>query len=131
MPEIPQQNEVAERFNRTLVEMGRSLLIQAKLPKRYWVRALSTAAHIRNLTVTAGSCQGMSPFEHCTGKPPRRNHRLHRVCYEEKCQLKEVRFEIRDNLILRVFTSATRATAKTLTQAGHVAPKFWVLDIRT
>ena len=35
------------------------------------------------------------------------------------------------NLILRVFTSATRATAKTLTQAGHVAPKFWVLDIRT
>ena len=28
-------------------------------------------------------------------------------------------------------TSATRATAKTLTQAGHVAPKFWVLDIRT
>ena len=30
-----------------------------------------------------------------------------------------------------VFTSATRATAKTLTQAGHVAPKFWVLDIRT
>ena len=28
-------------------------------------------------------------------------------------------------------TSATRATAKTLTQADHVAPKFWVLDIRT
>ena len=35
------------------------------------------------------------------------------------------------NLILMVFTSATRATAKTLTQAGHVAPTFWVLDIRT
>ena len=31
------------------------------------------------------------------------------------------------NLILRVFTSATRATAKILTQAGHVAPKFWCL----
>ena len=26
---------------------------------------------------------------------------------------------------------STRATAKTLTQAGHVAPRFWVLDIRT
>ena len=35
VPETPQQNGVAERFNRTLVEMGRSLLIQAKLPKRY------------------------------------------------------------------------------------------------
>ena len=73
VPETPQQNGVAERFNRTLVEMGRSLLIQAKLPKRYWVRALSTAAHIRNLTVTANS-QGKSPFELFTGKPPRRNH---------------------------------------------------------
>ena len=31
----------------------------------------------------------------------------------------------------RVFTPATNATAKTLTQAGHVAPRFWVLDIRT
>ena len=98
VPEIPQQNEVAERFNRTQVEMGRSLLIQAKLPKRYWVRALSTAAHIRNLTVTAGSSQGKSPFELFTGKPPRRNnHRLHRICYEEKGQLKEVRFEIRES----------------------------------
>ena len=54
--------------------MGRSLLIEAKLPKRYWVRAISTVAHIRNLTVTAGSTQGKSPFELFTGKPPRRNH---------------------------------------------------------
>ena len=74
VPETPRQNGVAERFNRTVVEMGRSLLIQAKLPKCYWVRALSTAAHIRNLTVTANSNQGKSPFELFTGKPPRRNH---------------------------------------------------------
>ena len=37
----------------------------------------------------------------------------------------------RANRILRAFASATRATVKTLTQAGHVAPKVWVLDIRT
>ena len=35
------------------------------------------------------------------------------------------------NLIVRVFTSATRDTTKTLTQAGHLEPKFWVPDIRT
>ncbi len=45
--ETPQQNGIAELFNRTLVEMGRCLLIQAKLPKKYWVRALATAVHIR------------------------------------------------------------------------------------
>ena len=74
VPETPQQNGVAERFNRTLVEMGRCLLIQAKLPKKYWVRALATAVHIRNLTVSANSNQGKSPFELFTGKTPRRNH---------------------------------------------------------
>ncbi len=36
VPETPQQNGVAERLNRTLVEMGRCLLIQAKLTKKYW-----------------------------------------------------------------------------------------------
>ena len=37
VPDTPQQNGVAERFNRTLVEMGQCLLIQANLPKKYWV----------------------------------------------------------------------------------------------
>ena len=74
VPETPQQNGVAERFNRTLVEMGRCLLIQAKLPKKYWVRALSTATHIRNLTLSVNSNEGKSPFEVFSGKAPRRNH---------------------------------------------------------
>ncbi len=55
VPETPQQNRVTERFNRTL---GRCLLIQAKLPKKYWLRALATAVHIRNLTVSANNNQG-------------------------------------------------------------------------
>ena len=74
VPETPQQNGVAERFNRTIVEMGRCLLIQAKLSKKYWVRALDTATHIRNLTVSANSNEGKSPFELFTGKTARRNH---------------------------------------------------------
>ena len=74
VPETPQQTGVAERFNRTIVEMGRCLLIQAKLSKKYWVRALDTATHIRNLTVSANSNEGKSPFELFTGKTARRNH---------------------------------------------------------
>ena len=74
VPETPQQNGVAERFNRTIVEMGRCLLIQAKLSKKYWVRALDTATHIRNFTVSANSNEGKSPFELFTGKTSRRNH---------------------------------------------------------
>ena len=52
--------------------MGRCL--QAKLSKKYWVRALNTATHIRNLTVSANSNEGKSPFELFTGKTARRNH---------------------------------------------------------
>lgn len=44
----PQQNGVAERANRTLVEMARCMLTQAKLPKSLWAEAINTAAFIRN-----------------------------------------------------------------------------------
>jgi transposase InsO family protein len=35
----PEQNGVAERANRTIVEKARSMLYGAKLPKHYWVQA--------------------------------------------------------------------------------------------
>lgn len=35
---IPQQNRVAKRINRTIVEMARRILIQSKLPKSLWGR---------------------------------------------------------------------------------------------
>ena len=45
------QNGFAERFNRTVVEAARYLLIDSKLPKRYWVRAVDTACYSRKLVV--------------------------------------------------------------------------------
>nr|XP_009783587.1 PREDICTED: uncharacterized protein LOC104232161 [Nicotiana sylvestris] len=44
IPYTPQQNGVAERQNRTLLEMVRSMMAQAKLPIIYWGDALLTAA---------------------------------------------------------------------------------------
>ena len=35
--ETPEQNGVAERYNRTVVETARSLLIKSKLAKSYWL----------------------------------------------------------------------------------------------
>ena len=52
MPETPEQNGLAERFNRTMPEMTGCLLIQSKLNKQYWVRAMSTAVTIRNMVST-------------------------------------------------------------------------------
>ena len=49
VPETPEQNGVAERNNRTVVETARSLLIETKLPKSYRLGAVDTAAYVRNL----------------------------------------------------------------------------------
>ena len=48
IPYTFQQNRVAERMNRTLVESMRSLLHTAKLDKKFMTEALSTAVYIRN-----------------------------------------------------------------------------------
>ena len=58
----PQQNGVAERMNRTLVETVRSMLSDSKLPKRFWAEALSTAVYLRNRSPTR-AVDGMTPFE--------------------------------------------------------------------
>ena len=43
-----QQNDVAERMNRTLNEHARSMRLHAGLPKTFWADAISTAAYLIN-----------------------------------------------------------------------------------
>ena len=43
-----QQNDIAERRNRTLLDMVRSMMVQANLPISFWGDALLTAAYILN-----------------------------------------------------------------------------------
>jgi hypothetical protein len=47
-PYTPQQNGVAERKNRHLLDVVRTLLIDSSVPTRFWVEALSTAVHLIN-----------------------------------------------------------------------------------
>lgn len=44
----PEQNGVAERKNRYLIEMGRCMLIDSKLNLRYWGEAINTANYLQN-----------------------------------------------------------------------------------
>jgi hypothetical protein len=48
MPSEPQQNGVAERRNRTLMDMVRSMLSYSDLPVQLWMEALKTVVHILN-----------------------------------------------------------------------------------
>ena len=69
VPETPEQNGVAERYNRTVVETARSHLIESKLPKCYWLRAVYTAAYVRNLVKKAQNEK--TPYEKFWGKNPK------------------------------------------------------------
>ena len=55
-----EQNGIAERTNRVLIERARTMLIEAKLPKSFWIPALETSAYISNRI----------PSKHNTKKTP-------------------------------------------------------------
>ncbi|KAK9074591.1 hypothetical protein SSX86_007189 [Deinandra increscens subsp. villosa] len=61
-------NGVAERRNRTLMDMVRSMLANTNLPQFLWTDALKTAVHILN-RVPSKSVP-MTPFEIWTGRKP-------------------------------------------------------------
>ncbi|GJV37203.1 putative ribonuclease H-like domain-containing protein [Tanacetum coccineum] len=44
----PQQNGVAERRNRTLIEAARTMLVDSKLPTTFWAEAVNTACYMQN-----------------------------------------------------------------------------------
>ncbi|GJV67071.1 putative ribonuclease H-like domain-containing protein [Tanacetum coccineum] len=44
----PQQNGVAERKNRTLIEAARTMLTDSKLPTTFWAEAVNTACYVQN-----------------------------------------------------------------------------------
>lgn len=72
-PYTPEQNGLAERFNRSIVEKARCLLFDAELDQRFWAEASNTAVYLQNRTV-ASALNGKTPFELWTGAKPDISH---------------------------------------------------------
>lgn len=72
-PYTPEQNGTAERFNRTLIEKAKCMLLNAKLPKQYWADAVHTAAYIINRSPTK-SLSYKTPEELWSGWKPNVKH---------------------------------------------------------
>jgi transposase InsO family protein len=70
-PYTPQQNGVAERFNRTVVEMARTMLHGANLSYDFWAEAINTATYVRNRCISkALGTSKITPEEIWTGNKP-------------------------------------------------------------
>nr|GFA44433.1 ribonuclease H-like domain-containing protein [Tanacetum cinerariifolium] len=69
----PQQNGVAERKNRTLIEATRSMLADSKLPTMFWTKAVGTACYVLN-RVSITNPHNKTPYELLSGKVPNIRH---------------------------------------------------------
>ncbi|GKC88573.1 putative ribonuclease H-like domain-containing protein, partial [Tanacetum coccineum] len=65
----PQQNGVAERMNRTLIEAARTMLADSLLPTTFWAEAVSTACYVLN-RVRVTKPQNKTPYELLFGQKP-------------------------------------------------------------
>ncbi|GKB87384.1 putative RNA-directed DNA polymerase [Tanacetum coccineum] len=68
MPSTPQHNGVAERRNRTLMNMVHSMLANSNLPEFLWTEALKMAVHILNIVPSKSVPK--TPYEIWTGRKP-------------------------------------------------------------
>ena len=66
VPYCPQQNGIAERKNRSLVEMSRCMLAEANMNYTYWGEAVNTANYIQNRLIS--SAIPCTPYERWEGR---------------------------------------------------------------
>lgn len=72
-PYTPQQNGTAERSNRTLIEMTRTMVNTSKLKLEVWAEAVNCATYVLN-RVTSSRKGDVSPFEHWFRRKPNIAH---------------------------------------------------------
>ncbi|GJV47704.1 ribonuclease H-like domain-containing protein [Tanacetum coccineum] len=65
----PQQNRVAKRKNRTLIEAARAMLIDSLLPTTFWAEAINTACYVHN-RVLITKPHNKKPYELLIGRSP-------------------------------------------------------------
>nr|GFB11531.1 ribonuclease H-like domain-containing protein [Tanacetum cinerariifolium] len=69
VPRTPQQNDIAERKNRTLIEAAKTLLADSLLPFLFWAEAVNTACYVQN-KVLVTKPHNKTPYELLHGRLP-------------------------------------------------------------
>ncbi|GJR41590.1 putative ribonuclease H-like domain-containing protein [Tanacetum coccineum] len=64
-----QQNRVAERKNRTLIEADRTILADSKLPTTFWAQAVNTACYVQNRVLVIKP-HNKTPYKLFLGRKP-------------------------------------------------------------
>ena len=86
MTKTPQHNGVVERKNRTIVEMARTMLNEAKISNVLWPQAIHIFVHILNRSLLINS-HFETPYQLWKGRPASVKH-FRIFCI--KCYIKRV-----------------------------------------
>ena len=74
VPHTPEQNGVAERLNRTLMESAHTMIAHAGLSNNYWAKAVAAAAYVWNRTPTRAFKEAITPYERWYERKPNVSH---------------------------------------------------------
>ena len=73
IPDTPQQNGKAERYNRTITENVRTILADTKLPRFLWAELVATVVYLRNRSPST-TTPDSTPYEYFYGRRPNVSH---------------------------------------------------------
>nr|GEV50590.1 retrovirus-related Pol polyprotein from transposon TNT 1-94 [Tanacetum cinerariifolium] len=76
----PQQNEVTERKNRTLIEAARTMLADSLLPISFWAEAVNTACYVQN-RILVTKPHNKAPYELLLSRSPSIGFMRHFGCH--------------------------------------------------
>nr|GEU34594.1 putative ribonuclease H-like domain-containing protein [Tanacetum cinerariifolium] len=69
VPRTPQQNGIAERKNKTLIEAAQTMLADSLLPIEFWAEVVNTACYVQN-RVLVTKPHNKTPYELLHGRTP-------------------------------------------------------------
>ncbi|KAK2439455.1 putative mitochondrial protein [Trifolium repens] len=101
-PYTPQHNGLAERRNRTLLNMARSMIKQKSLPHNFWGEAVTTAAYILNKCPTKKL--KMVPEEAWCGRKPSVKHLrvFGSLCYKHVPDARRTKLEDKSEIMILI-----------------------------
>ncbi|CAJ2637748.1 unnamed protein product [Trifolium pratense] len=122
-PYTPQHNGLAERRNRTLLDMARSMIKQKNLPHMFWGEAVLTAAYILNKCPTKKL--KVVPEEAWCGRKPSVKHLkvFGSLCYKHVPDARRTKLEDKSEIMILIGYHPTGAYKlyNPVTQKVHIS----------
>ena len=105
----PEQNGVSERLNRSLISVARAMLLDAKLPVKFWGEAVITASYLRNRTPIGP--EGKTPEEAYSGRKPNIGHLRAYGCVAHAHIPREKRLKL-DDMVVKAYLISYMLTSR-------------------